>query len=93
MAKNIIIISEDERNLIQKADVECSARMNLISFLMKNNIGLDNERFIEYQEDYVKCFQAFEMAKKNLENKYFADRQQIISWNLNYNTCELTYET
>lgn len=33
------------------------------------------------------------MAKKDLENKYFTDRQQIISWNLNYNTCELTYET
>lgn len=48
MSKNIIIVTEDERNAIQKADFECSARMNLILFLMKNDIGLNNDRFIEY---------------------------------------------
>lgn len=92
MAKNVIIIDESERNFIQKADVECSARMNLISFLMKNNIGLDNERFIEYQEDYVKYFQVFETAKRDLERKYLAGKNPTF-WNLDYNTCELTYET
>lgn len=94
MSKNIIIVTEDERNAIQKADFECSARMNLILFLMKNDIGLNNDRFIEYQNDYIKYFQAFEEAKANLENTYFKNKiNNVASWSLDYDTCELTYET
>lgn len=89
--KNIIMISEEDRNDVQRADVECSARMNLISFLMKNDIGLNNERFIAYQDDYIKHFETFEKAKSNLEKKYLAGKGAI-SWNLDYSTCELSYE-
>ncbi len=87
----IIIVDEFDRDVVQRADVECSARMNLITYLIKNDIGLDNTRFQEYQNDYTKSFGAFEMAKKNLETKYLSGKN-VSSWSLDYATCELSYE-
>jgi hypothetical protein len=87
----IIIVDEFDRDAVQRADVECSARMNLITYLIKNDIGLDNARFQEYQNDYTKSFGAFEMAKKNLETKYLSGKN-VSSWSLDYATCELSYE-
>lgn len=91
MAKNVIMVSETDRNILQKADVECSARMNLISFMIQNNVDVNNQRFKDYQDDYSKCFFAFETEKRNLENKYL-NGKNATSWNLDYNSCELTYE-
>ena len=87
----IIIVDEFDRDTVQRADVECSARMNLITYLIKNDIGLDNARFQEYQNDYTKSFETFEMAKKNLETKYLSGKN-VSSWSLDYATCELSYE-
>lgn len=92
MNKNVIIVDEEDRNIVQRADVECSARMNLILFLMNHDIDVNNNRFIEYNNDYTKCFEIFEEAKSNLQRKYLSGKNAI-SWNLNYQTCELTYET
>ena len=89
--ENIIIVTEIGRDILQRADLECSARMNLISFLMKNDIGITNARFQEYQDDYTKSFFVFENAKKDMENKYLAGKIYT-SWSLDYNTCKLTYE-
>ena len=92
MAKNIIIVSEEDRNNVQRADIECSARMNLISYIMRNNaVDVDNVRFKAYQDDYTEHFFAFEQAKGILEKKYLAGKQYS-SWRLDYNTCELIYE-
>lgn len=87
----IIIVDELDRDMVQRTDVECSARMNLISYLIKNDIGLENARFQEYQNDYTESFRAFEMAKKDLETKYLSGKTYS-SWSLDYATCELRYE-
>lgn len=89
--KNVIIVSEEDRNIVQRADVECSSRMNLISFLIQNNVDINNERFKAYQDDYSNYFFAFEQEKTKLAEKYL-NGLSYTSWNLNYNTCELTYE-
>lgn len=87
----IIIVDEIDRDAVQRADVECSARMNLISYLIKNDIGLENARFQEYQAGYTESFRDFELAKKNLETKYLSGKN-VSSWSLDYATCELRYE-
>lgn len=89
--QNTIIVTEEDRDVLQRADIECAARMNLISFMIKNDIGITNARFQEYQDDYTQFFFAFENAKKDMENKYLAGKTYT-SWSLDYNTCQLTYE-
>ena len=89
--ENIIIISEEDRNTVQRADIECSARMHLISFIMQSNVNLDNQRFKDYQNEYIIYFEAFEKAKKDLEMKYLMGKTYS-SWFLNYSTCELKYD-
>lgn len=88
---NIIHVTEEDRDILQRADVECSSRMNLIAFMIQNNMSIDNDRFKAYQEDYNKYFFAFENAKKAMETKYLAGIKAT-SWSLDYGTCELSYE-
>lgn len=89
--KNIIIIDEIDRDRIQKADIEASSLMNLITFMVNHNVDISNERFLQYEQKYQKAFLAFENEKFNLEKKYLTD-VGAKSWNLSYETRELTYE-
>jgi hypothetical protein len=65
--------------------------MNIITHILENNIDINKVRFDTYQNEYSEKFMAFETAKLNLENKYL-NGLIYNSWNLNYNTCELSYE-
>lgn len=91
MSKNIIIISEEERNTVQRADIEVTSLMNLITFMINHNVNVTNERFLDYDRRYQDAFIAFEKAKSNLEKKYLTNLNAK-SWNLNYDNCELSYE-
>ena len=88
--KNVIIITAEERDAIQRADVACSAHRDIITFILSNNIDIPAERFQAYQAEYEKKFSAFEQAKEDLQQKYLAGIPAI-NWNLEYATCELTY--
>jgi hypothetical protein len=59
--------------------------------MINHNVDISNERFKQYNEDYKKAFLEFEKAKFELENKYLSNITAD-HWNLNYETCELTYE-
>ena len=89
--KNVIIISEEDRDNVQRANAECESRMNIITYILKSSIDINKERFDAYQSEYSEKYMAFEAAKLNLENKYL-NGLTYNSWNLNYNTCELSYE-
>lgn len=88
---NIIRVTEEDRDILQRADVECSSRMNIIAFMIQNNMSIDNDRFKTYQAEYNDYFFAFEKAKKEMEAKYLAG-MKVNNWSLDYATCELTYE-
>ena len=88
---NIIVISEEDRNKVQRADIESTARMNLMSFMISNNMDISSERFQQYQEEYFEKFKVFEAAKAELEKKYLSGIKAT-SWNLDYKTCELSYQ-
>ena len=91
MSKNIIIVSEEDRNVVQRADIEAASLMNLITFMINHDVNITNERFTEYERRYQDAFVAFEKAKANLEKKYLINLGAK-SWNLNYESCELSYE-
>jgi hypothetical protein len=87
---NIIKVSEEDRNMVQRADIECSARANLISFMISNNMDISSENFQRYQTEYQEKFLAFDEAKSLIEKKYLKG-VNASTWSLDYKTCELSY--
>ena len=89
--KNTIKIAEGDRNTVQRADIESSSLMNLITFMINHNVDITNERFEQYNEKYKQAFVEFEKAKNMIEKKYLSNIK-FKYWNLDYDTCELIYE-
>jgi hypothetical protein len=87
---NKIIVSDEDRNTLQRADVECQSRANLIAFMIDKGMDISSERFQEYQRSYEQAFLAFEQAKTDLQTKYLSN-VTASSWSLDYTTCELSY--
>lgn len=86
----VIIISEEDRNRLQRADTETASYLNIITHIIGNNMDISGERFAEYEKKYQQAFATFEAEKANLQRKYLS-HCKASSWNLDYNTCELTY--
>lgn len=93
MAKNMIMVDETDRNIVQAADVKMSSLMNIITYIQSRNIDVGAERFQKYEEDYQNAFFDFEKAKTMIFNKYLANlNEKALSWSLDYERCQLTYE-
>lgn len=89
--KKSIIITTEDRDRVQKADVEMSSRMNLISFMISRNMDTSGEQFKRYEQEYKEAFLAFEAAKEYISSTYLPNVSNA-NWNLDYESCELTYE-
>ena len=86
----IIRVSEEDRNAVQRANVDSASLANLITFMISNNMDLSNERFQDYERRYQEAFATFEKEKANIEKKYLKGINYS-SWSLDYETCEITY--
>lgn len=86
--KTIIIeVPEDVKNTTQRADIECSARRDIITYILEKNIAVPAERMAAYQKDYDDKYFAFEQAKSNIENNYVRKAvSNPIHWSLDYHT-------
>lgn len=87
---NIIHVSEEDRNMVQRANVDSSSLANLITFMINNNVDVSNERFQEYEKRYQEAYLEFEKAKAYVEKKYLSGLNPN-SWTLDYESCEITY--
>ena len=85
-----IIIDEQDRNKVQKADVEAASLANLLTFMINNNVNIENERFQDYERRYKEAYFQFETEKANIEKKYLKGTN-FTSWSLSYEDCEITY--
>lgn len=88
---NKIIVSVEDRDMVQRADTEMSSRMNLMGFMISRNMDTSGEQFKKYEKEYKEAFLTFEAAKDHIFNTYLSNTQAT-SWNLDYESCELTYE-
>lgn len=86
--EEIIVIEEKDRDMVQRADIETSSRMNLISFMLSRNMDTSTEYFKKYEKEYQECFLAFEQAKNYIFNKYVKG-SNASSWVLDYANCQL----
>lgn len=88
--ENIIRVTEEDRNAVQRANVESASLANLISFMIASNMDLSNERFQEYERKYQAAYAEFEAEKAKIEKKYLKG-VKFSSWTLDYESCEITY--
>lgn len=89
-----ITVPEEVKNVTQRADIECSARRDIITHIMEKNIAVPAERFAEYQRDYDEKYFAFEQAKGRIENEYVRKAvENPVSWTLDYQTNVITIIT
>lgn len=84
-----IIIPEEIRNKVQKANVERDARRDILLYIMQNNIDIPKDRIARYQKEYDEKYFEFEQAKTMIENEYVkpAVNGKVLNWSLNYTTC------
>lgn len=87
---NIIRVTEEDRNAVQRANVDSASLANLITYMISNNIDVSNERFQEYEKRYQEAFNRFELEKTKIEKKYLKGLN-VASWTLDYESCEITY--
>lgn len=89
-----ITVPEEIKNATQRADVECSARRDIITYIMEKNLAVPTERFAEYQKEYDDKFLAFEQAKSRIEREYVRKAvENPVSWSLDYHTNVVTIVT
>lgn len=82
-----ITVPDEVRIATQRADIECSARRDIITHILEKNIQIPAERFEAYQKEYDDKFFAFEQAKQRIEKEYVRPVvANPISWSLDYNT-------
>ena len=87
--QNSIAIPKKFTNYIEKLSFEVSARLNLITFMLLDNI--DNiEMFKKIQSEYQEFFIQFQLAKSLLEETYIKPNfKNILSWELDYELSEV----
>jgi hypothetical protein len=87
---NKIIISERFRDYIEGLSFEKTARANLITFMLDNNMD-NKEMFEKINTEYLEYYIQFELAKKQLEEIYLASAYKTIpNWSLDYHSKEVT---
>lgn len=88
--KDNIIIDEKFRDYLESLDYEKRARLNLIIFMLTNDMA-NHEMFEKIQDEYHEFFIQYELAKKQFENLYIAPRYKTFSgWNLDFRSKEVT---
>lgn len=87
-----ITIPEELRNRVQRADIERSARRDIIIYLMQHpEVEISEERRLAYQKEYDDKFFEFEQAKSIIEKEYVQPiiNNKTANWTLDYNTKEV----
>ena len=89
MAEKIIVdVALCEK--IEALQYEVRARQDLITTYLDSRANISNARYEEYHKEYLNYFIQYEKAKKELVDKYVGPNKN--SWNLDFNTRELTIQ-
>lgn len=84
-------VPEDVKNTVQRADIECAARRDIITYILEQNLNVSPERMAAYQKEYDEKFFAFESAKTAIEREYVRTKvDKPLNWSLDYHTNIIT---
>ena len=87
----IVEIPAEVVTKIQALSVQVESRKEVIAYMLANNFMTDSAQFMKYQTEYSEFYKEFDRAKMDMENAYV--RTAVASpksWNLDYNTREVT---
>ena len=97
MTKTHVItnIPEELVNTIEAYQYEVNSRMDVISYMLSNNMTLGTESFNQYQAELINHKKMLDAAKQELETNIvrpYLDANNIpnASWNLDFASGELT---
>ena len=85
-----IIVPEELRTKVQRANVERDSRRDILLYIMSHDdIDISEERITRYQKEYDEKYLEFEQAKSIIEKEYVmpATDGKALNWSLNYHTC------
>ena len=89
-----VTIPEEVTTMVQRADIECASRREIITYILENNLNVSMERFAAYQKDYDDKYFKFQQMKAKIEKDYVRTNvENPVSWSLNYNTNVVTIVT
>ena len=87
-----VMVSEEDRDAVQRADIERSSRRDILVYLMQHpEIEISEERKLAYQKEYDDKFFEFEQMKSFIEKKYVQPtaNNKAINWSLDYDSCKI----
>lgn len=93
MITKTIVVPEDIRNAIQKANLERDSRRDILLYIMQNSINIPEEKLKAYEKEYDEKYADFEKLKTQIEKDYVLPAiapNQPKGWNLDYHSCILT---
>ena len=80
-----IIIPEELRTRVQRANVERDSRRDILLYIMSHDdIDISEERIARYQKEYDEKYLEFEQAKSIIEKEYVmpATDGKALNWSL-----------
>ena len=89
-----IVIDEEDLHAVHAADVEQSARREVLVSCIERGMSLENSVFKNYEAEYTKWFRKFSDLRSAIEAKYVTPKNTperfAKNWMLDYKTRELT---
>lgn len=94
MPTKSIVIPAEVCDKIQRADIEQSARMEIIVSCIKRGVPTNEPAFMQYQNEYNEWYVKFVERKNQLEAEYVTplntDEHIAKNWSLDYTSRTLT---
>lgn len=84
-------VNEEIVRKIELLQFEYESKKDILSYMIYNDYP-QNDAFKRYQEDFMKCFTEYNLAKENLQKTVIEPKVKgkLNEWNLEFDTCEVT---
>lgn len=84
-----IIIDKEMCNHIEALQYEVESRKDIITMVLSGSVSIRGDLFEQYQEEYKSYFIEYNKAKQAMLEAYKVPKNS--NWNLEFRSCELTY--
>ena len=93
----VIEVDEELSNFVDAANYEVNSRLDVISYMLANNMTTTTDAFRSYQAELIEYKKKYDLAKAELEKQVvtpFLDAHNIpkANWNLDFATHKITID-
>ncbi len=92
-----LVVDEELSSFVEAANYEVNSRLDVISYMLSNNMSTGTDAFRSYQAELVEYKKKYELAKAEFERKVvtpYLDEHGIpkANWNLDFTSHTVTLE-